>query len=297
MTGRRTTIAEFRERARQHQAAWMRATCNLPPMQYAHVLLPPLDAEAGRNFIDHPVVLNAVSGRFPSSSARRASSALYRNVLRSGHVPFNLFGPLIPLMGRPALAEFWSSLLALPIRHVSALRFEHAPDEAHAYLADGTKFDAYLETALDDGRRLDIGIEVKYSEGSYSWGRREKRRMHASGSRYRTLSQSSGLYGPVAWRDLATVHLKQMWRNQLLGAAVRSRVPGVADFVYVHLFPAGNRYQGQNAARYSGLLTRPAGQRAFRAITYEIYLEAARPLSFALGSIDWVEYCQRRYLF
>ena len=75
--------------------------------------------------------------------------------------------------------------------------------------------------------------------------------------------------------------------------AVRSRVPGVAEFVHVHLFPEGNRYQGESAARFSDLLTRPTGQRAFRAITYETYLVAARA---TVGAEDWVEYCEKRYL-
>ena len=49
--------------------------------------------------------------------------------------------------------------------------------------------------------------------------------MLASGSHYRTISQSSGLFLPMAWRDLATRRLKQMWRNyELYLEAARATV-------------------------------------------------------------------------
>ena len=175
----------------------------------------PMRSDSSHNVHPLHIVLRPPKGKWPI----HVSVATTRTP--RGHTRFNLFGPLIPLMGRSVLADLWRKLLALPIREVTRLRFAYAPKEARAHLADTTRFDVYLETFLDDGRRLDLGVDVTYAEGPRSWSAREKRRMMASGSRYRTLSQSSGLFLPMAWRDLATRRLNGPGGPERVCASVR----------------------------------------------------------------------------
>jgi len=288
----------FREAARAHQRAWVRDHLHVQPTHPERVTLPVTEAQQGKNFFSS-AVRQAVVERFGATFALNASglpNTRAADALCSAHIPFNLFAPLRGYLGTPTLARFVTALAARPIASVSEVGFEFAHREAKQAIGDNTAFDAYLlaQAPGSDGGRgpaIFLGVEVKYTEGPYAWGKTEKKRMFAVDDSYCRLTVSSGLFEVGATVELGTRHLKQMWRNMLLGVATAEAMH--TEFAYLHLYPEGNVYQGAACSKFAEQLT-VNGQGVFRPITYEGFLGAAAALP--ADALPWLEYLRARYL-
>jgi len=290
----------FLEAARAHQRDWVAEHLRVILTDPVRVTLPVTAATEGKNFFPAPAVLEAVRSRFPAAFALNPSGrtgSLAADALRSAHIPFNLFAPLRDYLGTPHLARFGALLSSRPLATVSAIGFEFADPRARKALRDNTSFDAFLLAQVADthkGRYPDIflGVEVKYTEGPYSWTRKERQRMFARNDAYHRLTVSSGLFTVGGALELRTRHLKQMWRNMLLGVATAAATDG--EFIYVHLYPNGNVYQAAACSKFAEHLT-PKGREVFRPTTYEGFLDDASEVLPA-DAFPWIEYLRRRYL-
>ncbi|MCL4750461.1 MAG: hypothetical protein KJ015_09885 [Myxococcales bacterium] len=279
----------FKARARLHQSRFRADVLGLDEYRDYGNRLSTRDALAGRNFYGWPGVVEAAAARYG-----RKDSPVWHDMLRSEHIPFNLFVPLRDLpWGRILFGEWLGS----PVSAVTQILVEWAPKPRRAYLNDNTSFDTWVECRLEDGRRAGIGIEVKYTEGPYSWGKTERARMFDEGSLYHQVHRRAGLYAEGALNHLRTRALKQLWRNQLLGAAMLARSDRSIDvFTSVLVYPAGNAHYAKAAREYGRLLDASA-RPSFGAVTFEGLMAAYRKLGGSgATSQRWVEYLEHRYL-
>lgn len=273
----------FKAAARLHQSRYradiLRVTCD----EYGNRLTE-RDARALLNYYAGLNVRTALRQRYPSFSKTRDG-----DMLRSEHIPFNLFAPLRT-----------SDVLASKVMHGAfgircdapySIEFEYAPEPKEAYLNDATAFDAFIRCAGPQGRRLGIGIEVKYTEKAYLVGRTERTRVEDKDSSYWQVTRQSGAFIDPEYSGLGTDDMRQVWRNHLLGLSMCER-NNLDDFGSITLYPRGNRHFEHAVTRYRGLLTDVAAANVL-GCTYEDYV----------GAIDgdgeimrWRHYLQARYL-
>ena len=179
----------FKAKARLHQSRFRAEKLKLPCVYYGNILTPE-DGIIGKNFYPDFDVFEAVKGYRPYNKP------LYSNMLRSEHIPFNLFIPL-----RHDLAystAVFNSILGGCVKSIDShsiidkkenLKVEFAPKPKKNYLNDRTSFDVYIEYNHVDNSRGMIGIEVKYTEGEYEFsGETEKKAFDNLTSKYYTVA-------------------------------------------------------------------------------------------------------------
>ena len=285
--------AEFMRQARAHQVQY-RKCCNWAAADKASVrkediesCLSRNDALAGRNFIDHDEVRKALLKHFTKYQP------LTYNMLRSQHIPYNLFGPLGDAAGKSCLAKALDRLLKLDIKAVTEIMIEYAPSPSRNYLNDRTAFDVFVACTKKDGTSLAVGIEVKYTEGAYSCGTKEGRNPI-----YNRVAKECGLYLSDPDGDLKQGRLRQLWRNQLLGVKLLEvQKDKYKDFCSVLLYPEKNDYIRETVEKYQKLLT-DKGKKLFCVVTYEQYLDALTDAYKAMsGDGTWVQQVRDRYIF
>lgn len=279
----------FKASARLHQSRFRATELSISACREYGNRLATVDALAGRNFYDWPGMLEAVEDRFG-----RTDTPLWSDMLRSEHIPFNFFVPLRrELWARRLFAEW----LGREVAEVTRIAIEWAPEPRVDYLDDNTSFDTYVECVLGDGQRAALGIEVKYTEGAYAWGKTERKRMFDPDSIYHQVHRRAELYVNDALEALRTRRLKQLWRNQLLGTTLlQSPDAGFAQFASVLLYPAGNIHYAAASREYLALI-RPSSQRAFVAMTFEDFIASCRRfVANSDAALAWLDYLDRRYL-
>jgi len=106
---------------------------------------------------------------------------VYGNMLRSEHIPINLFAPVMQKQSLALLKEWFNKYLNGDIDTIERFLIEHAPsneilttgevikheERNRNYLNDHTSFDAYLEYRDKNKDLCAVGIEIKYTEKSY----------------------------------------------------------------------------------------------------------------------------------
>lgn len=276
----------FKAAARRHQSRFRVESLGVSEFRDYGNRLPSSAAIAGMNFYPWPGLLDAVAERFGHSDKK-----LYWDMLRSEHIPFNFFIPLRDLAVTRSLISGWTGD---PVKQIGKIIVEWAPEPSGEYLADNTSFDTYVEYERDDQTRGAVGVEVKYTERSYSWGQRERAQMSDPESAYHRVHGAADLYLSGAQTDLATRSLKQLWRNQLLGEAMVQRGL-VSRFTSVLLYPRGNEYLARVSTRYS-LQLKPAQRHRFMAVPYEQFIAQARALDPGDDGVRWLNYLEARYV-
>lgn len=273
----------FRKRARLHQSRYRAEVLRVPCDGHGNKLRDD-DGRRLLAYYDGMGVREAKMKRYPEYSKERDG-----NLLRSEHIPFNLFGPLI---GRPELAKHVLRRgLGLDCASVSEVAIEWAPPEKQQYLDDATSFDAIVWFEDDAGRRSAAGIEVKYTEGSYRMGDIEGGKMNDPASTYETTARNSGAFFDPAAPALRSDSIRQFWRNHLLGLAmVLKRDVDVFHSLVVH--PAENPHCEKAIPEYQAQLTEEARAR-FRGVSFEEYIGA---LDGDEEVLRWKAYLGRRYI-
>ena len=97
------------------------------------------------------------------------TGAILTNVLRSEHIPYNIFFPMRHDLQKAAL--LFRTLTGKDVAVVRNIMIEYAPAPKEEYLDDLTSFDTYLDYQDSTGARCGIGIEVKYTEQGYQIGK------------------------------------------------------------------------------------------------------------------------------
>jgi len=274
---------QFKAAARLHQSAYRANVLKVGFDQYGNRLT----ESAGRvllNYYDGLGVRDALRRRYPTYSRSRDA-----DMLRSEHIPFNLFAPLID---RPDLANsLLYRILGVELSPPYQIELEWAPKPAEKYLGDRTSFDTYIKGADDQGRVVGVGIEVKYTEQGYRLGPSEALRIENPESTYWTTTRESGIFTDTGCKLLATDDLRQIWRNHLLGLKMRA-VGDLDRFISVTIFPSGNGHMSHALSRYQGLLT-DEGKSDLQGCTFERYIDF---LEGGTEIEEWKAFLQDRYL-
>ena len=273
----------FKAAARLHQSAYRAKVLKVGFDKYGNRLT----ESAGRallNYYDGLGVREALRQRYPTYSKSRDA-----DMLRSEHIPFNLFAPLI---GRPELTNrLLYRILGVELLPPYQIELEWAPKPAEKYLGDRTSFDTYIKGTDDHGQVVGVGIEVKYTEQGYRLGPSEALRVKNPGSTYWTTTRESGVFTNGGCKLLATDDLRQIWRNHLLGLKMRA-VGDLDRFISVTIFPSGNGHMSRALSRYQGLLT-DEGKSDLLGCTFERYIDF---LEGGTEIEEWKAFLQDGYL-
>lgn len=237
------------------------------------------------------------------------TGAILTNVLRSEHIPYNIFFPMSHDLKKAAL--LFQTLTGKDVATVQNIIIEYAPSPKEEYLDDLTSFDTYVDYKDSTGARCGIGIEVKYTEQGYQIGKGEEDKIHDKNSTYYRVTRESGCfdYGGVSEKEFIENNfgkhdcgndLRQLWRNHILGLSMKLHRDGLKDFLSVHLYPSFNEHFNPNTstvlADYCSLLN-DSGKPTFMPLTYEDLFDEMK--NCGMDEIDegWIPYLTRRYTF
>lgn len=165
----------------------------------------PLESDPALNLMS-PGALEAAIERLSVGSGAGivAKDRLYRNLLSSQPMCFNLFGPFVE---DPSGLLRWVRSLDSDCVEVTGVRFEWAPDPA-GHFRGGSAFDAMVDYVTASGRRF-LGVECKYAEDL------SKNRIRVR-EPYIEFTRDSGHWMEGAERRLDVRNLRQFWLNTLL---------------------------------------------------------------------------------
>ena len=225
------------------------------------------------------------------------SAVLFSNMLRSEHIPYNIFTPM--LLDLDSAKKLFSKLIKQKIGKILDVKIEYAgnPSEKDKYLNDGTSFDAYVLYEMTNGAKGGIGIEVKYTENEYPLGKTEKESIEDASHRYHSISSKSQYYTQELdiKRFITDHHLRQIWRNHILGYSMVEK-GDINKFHHIHLYPSGNIHFREKALpEYKKLLTKK-GKESFIDLTYEDLFSMMRKYFNLPQQQQWVDYLYKRYL-
>lgn len=286
--------SEFYNKARKHQINYKENILGIKQNDGNDVVLVYEDAVKGLNFYPQKEeVLKIVQDRFD-----RYKATLYANMLRSEHIPFNFFAPLINRRNNEETLSFFNKIFPQTnINSISEIKIEYAPSGKEKYLDDLTSFDTYIEYRDTHGENCGIGIEVKYTELSYPYGATEKERMFDENEQsfYHITHNNSDIFKTDSIRCLRTKQLKQFWRNHLLGLKMVQN-GDLKKFFSAHIFPSGNTYQKEMADKYISNI-KPEFRYQFIPVTYESFFDAlAESFQDNLELKNWIKYLLERYI-
>lgn len=297
----------WQAKARTHQSDFREREMNVPAVPntsrsrcYGNVISSK-DGACGLNFYVsfREEILCDLNGK---------AGAILTNVLRSEHIPYNIFSPMCHDLQKAAL--LFRSLTGKDVATVEDIIIEYAPSPKDEYLDDLTSFDTYVDYKDSTGANCGIGIEVKYTEQGYQIGKGEEYKIHDKGSNYFRVTRESGCfdYGGISEKEFIESNfgkhdrgndLRQLWRNHILGLSMKLHEDGLKDFLSVHLYPSFNEHFNPETstvlADYSALLN-DSGKQTFMPLTFECLFEAMKKCE--MNEIDerWIPYLIRRYI-
>jgi hypothetical protein len=220
-----------------------------------------------------------------------------RNMLRSEHIPYNMFFPLAKVhrYNPNLLNHFLKKLIPnIKIENVKKIKIEYTAElNKKKLLNDNTSFDAYIEYFYGN-KRGGLGIELKYTEKSYPYGINEKNKLFNKESEYNILAKISNSFSCdfYEFTEHRLKKIKQLLRNHLLGIKLVN-IEELDEFYSLHLFPEGNKYQMQACEDYITCLS-AEGKEGFIPLTYEEFIAAAND---TFNNPKWIKYIENRYLF
>lgn len=228
---------------------------------------------------------------------------IFKNMLRSEHIPYNLFMPLYLSHDQEKVLLLYRHLLKRDdLKKITKFYIEWAPKPIQAYLHDNTSFDTYVEFILAYNKKLGVGIEVKFTEKSYPFTQTERIRLETENdtSLYYKAWGNGGtsFYKNDTYKELGKKEQKQFFRNHLLGISMINSSDialKIDEFISVHLFPSGNTYQYEKSNVYSNTLKDDKKQ-YFKAITFESFIAEAGDVFKTEPHISWLTYLKQRYI-
>lgn len=233
--------------------------------------------------------------------------AILTNVLRSEHIPYNVFFPMNRDLDKAA--ALFRALTGRDVKLIRRVVIEYAPAPKEAYLNDLTSFDTYVDYVNSRGAPCGIGIEVKYTEQGYAIGPGEKQKIQDPDSTYYRVTRESGCFDYCSLSREAFIKsnfgdhdrgdgLRQLWRNHILGLSMLQR-GDIADFLSVHLYPSFNEHFNPETspvlADYAALLNEK-GRGTFMPLTFEALFDAMKQCGMEEIDPGWIPYLTRRYI-
>ncbi len=277
----------FKKEARLYQSIYRAKILKAECIDYGNRLI---DGDAYLNYYLKLNVLEDKRKRYPNYSSKRDA-----DMLRSEHIPFNVFSPL--KLNKDLAKNTFNKLLGGIILEVKDIKIEHAPSPKENYLNDGTSFDTYIEFTHIDNSIGALGIEVKYTEQAYSLGKIEKgniENIDKPDSIYSLVTKKSNLYIENSISDLIKDDFRQIWRNHILGESMKQKRE-LEHFISVILYPSGNTHFKEVLPKYKNLLN--ADKKASVVdVTFEKLFDVYSELNDKVEFKDWIEFLKKRYL-
>lgn len=209
---------------------------------------------------------------------------LYRNLLSSQPLCFNLFGRLSEHLHDPRVVEAIRALFP-DVATLDAIRYEQSPGRGDArFLENGTAFDVLLDYHDADGAARFVGIEVKYHEdlGGKEPDIRE---------RAREVFRTSGAFAEGSEEELTQGQSAQILLDHLLALSMNADSRSATGrFVLLH--PERNHAVADVADTYVSHLT-PTGRATFSTLTLERIIDAWDPI---FGDEPWLTELRDRYV-
>jgi len=275
----------FKAAARLHQSQYRARVLNVDFNQYGNRLT---DGDARRllNYYDGLNVRESLRSRYPVYSKERDG-----DMLRSEHIPFNMFAPF--RSDFELARQCFRRAFALDIQKVLRIEFEYPPEPKEKYLNDNTAFDTYVEYWNERHEKAGIGIEVKYSETAYTMGKTEGRRVQDPESRYWRVTKAAGIFRDDREKEvlLPTDSMRQIWRNHLLGLAML-QTEDIKEFTSIIVHPQGNPHFLKVLPEYQAILL-PSSRHSVQGVTYETFIDAIDGKGEIL---QWQAFLKARYL-
>jgi hypothetical protein len=214
----------------------------------------------------------------------------FYDTLRSQHIPFNFF---IPLIHESAYCiRVLNRLFQLNISEITAIEIEYPPNEFNP-LKDKTSFDAFISYTTIEKTKGFIGFEIKYTEGGYSPTTKERELADTENSVYYKETAKSGLYIHRNEPLLKENTYRQIWRNHLLASSFAK--DQYHQFLSVTIYPKGNSHFTDAIKAFETFLTE-TGKSTLKGITYETFFQALIDCSETEKQRDWIKYLIERYL-
>lgn len=239
---------------------------------------------AGANFLD-PTIASMVRRElvYREIGALIDADRLFRNLLSSMPLVFNLFGPLKRDM------ELATRVMQLVLPGftgtITQVLFEHSPGRGNpAFSADYTAFDAFIRYRTEDGKPGFIAIEQKYTETLQETT--QSTRPHLD-----HLCEQTGLFKEPSADSLRNNPCQQLWREHLLAASMIQR-GNYDEGHFIVISPRLNWHAQNGITAYARHLKKPEpGQPAFTNIFLERFIEAIG----TAGEPDYAQRLHQRY--
>jgi hypothetical protein len=300
---RRLSYAAFKSKAREHQVRFRENILGVGFNKYDNVLNY-ADARKGLIFFEgfrDEIMQKLKEPVHPTSSA--PSGQMLTNLLRSEHIPYNIFFPMLhDLDGAKTL---FNNLLGLSIGKIEDIQIEYHPEPIERYLSDHTAFDVYIPYKDTSGQTCGIGIEVKYTENEYILKEGSTEYKHVKDDKgntrlfepYAWATKESGYYKEsVSLDELVSNKYRQIWRNHILGASMVLR-GDIAKFTSVTLYPLENIHFSLDAMpNYKKFLTDEKSNTCAPLCYEDLFSYMEKYLNVA-NKEEWILYLRRRYLF
>ena len=293
----------FLRRARLHQSVFRATYLDLPFDTYGNYLTQE-DGEKGKNFYEGFGIFDAVK------KYRKYNKPLYSNLLRSEHIPFNIFIPLDK--DRNFCKNIIAAVLKSEIASIDSIKIEYAPKPKEKYLNDKTSFDAFIEYTNSDASKGIIGIEIKYTEREYplikfqknkktgekeltkAWIDVENYKNQKTDSIYLNVTKKCKLYKEEHYMDLIKDDFRQIWRNHILGESIlQADKCKFKHFTSLTLFPKDNEHFVKTSKDYIDFLIN--NDNKFIPLMYEDFFALLRKYCPNSDYEKWLNYLTIRY--
>jgi len=284
----KTDNSGFLKRAREHQSKFRYEFLKLSDYDEYGNYLTINDAQNGYNFYSGFDIFNAVK------KYSDFNKNLYQNMLRSEHIPFNIFIPLEN--NKKYFTEVFNEILDGKIKTINSLKIEYAPQPKENYLNDRTSFDVYIEYTQNDNKNGIIGIEIKYTERGYKIGEKEKNEIDNCESIYYKITNESNTYRDEIISKLKEDDYRQIWRNHLLGESILLKnTDKFQYFTSITFYPQNNSHFQKVSKEYKEFLKDEYKDKCLF-ITYEKLIELLYKYCPDSNYKKWIEYLNKRYI-
>ena len=304
---RRLSYEDFKRKARAHQINFRENELEAGFDTFPNVL-PESKAKEGVIFFEgfRDEIMEELKKPVAPTSTHYSGQML-TNLLRSEHIPYNIFFPMKKDM--EGTKRLFNKILGKEeISSIEDILIEYHPIPIQEYLDDHTSFDVYIPYLNQSNQRCGIGIEVKYTEKEYPLkpGTAEYKHVKDASGRtclsgpYLDVTRRCGYYKPdVTDKTLTSNKFRQIWRNHILGASMVLHTDSsiaLASFTSITLYPQENVHFSIDAmSEYKKMLTDEYYPSCVP-LSYENLFDQMEECLHLEKKEEWIEYLKRRYL-
>jgi hypothetical protein len=211
-------------------------------------------------------------------------SRIWKNLLSSQPLAFNLFGELADNLGLTTRV-FQDLFPDRKVKNIREIKFEHSPGRNNPkYTGDKSAFDVFIQYKDESKEDCFFGIEVKYSEALNDVPSK-------GNARYEEVAKEAGIFKPETIQVLKERPLQQIWRDHLLALSMFKSNNDYKRGDFIYLFPSGNVKCWQAIEKYQATF-KPGQETFFRTLTLEAMVAAIKKYS----AKNWIRDFEERYL-